>query len=212
MLPHSETELMTIINLAIDAISDEQRELLAQKWLTMPNNTAETITQEVVPYRELTDLINQPDSYNKILSVTFFDEEHFILLTPVDDEQTSFLAIIVAKDSVFAESKSKVNISIFITSLCLLLFVPFSWWFSGPIVKPIKLLALENEKIKNRQYEEVVKVKSNIKEIDELASSLFEMSVSIKDHELKQEELMDSFIKLIAQTIDDKSAYTGGAL
>ena len=36
------------------------------------------------------------------------------------------------------------------------------------------------------------------------------MSVSIKDHELKQEELMDSFIQLIAQTIDDKSAYTGG--
>jgi HD-GYP domain-containing protein (c-di-GMP phosphodiesterase class II) len=36
------------------------------------------------------------------------------------------------------------------------------------------------------------------------------MSVAIKDHELKQQELMDSFIQLIAQTIDDKSAYTGG--
>jgi len=210
LLPHSKTELMAIINLAIEAISDKQRELLAQKWLMMPSDSAKKMTQEVVPYQELTELVKQTSSYNRILSTTFAGKEHFMLLTPVDDKQSSFLAIIVPKDSVFAESIAKVNISILITSLCLLLFIPFSWWFSGPIVKPIKLLALENEKIKNRQYEDVVKVESNIKEIDELASSLFEMSVSIKDHERKQEELMDSFIQLIAQTIDDKSAYTGG--
>ncbi|RWS45339.1 hypothetical protein CKA55_13360, partial [Arcobacter suis] len=40
--------------------------------------------------------------------------------------------------------------------------------------------------------------------------SLHSMSVSIKEYELKQEELMDSFIKLIASAIDAKSKYTGG--
>jgi HD-GYP domain-containing protein (c-di-GMP phosphodiesterase class II) len=77
-------------------------------------------------------------------------------------------------------------------------------------VRPIKLLSIENEKIKNRQYENVSLISSNIKEIDALATSLVDMSLAIKDHELKQQELMDSFIELIAQTIDDKSAYTGG--
>ena len=130
---------MAIINLAIDAISDRQRELLAQKWLMMPSDSAKKMTQDVVPYQELTELVKQTSSYNKILSATFASKEHFMLLTPVDDKQSTFLAIIVPKDSVFAESRAKVNISILITSLCLLLFIPFSWWFSGPIVKPIKL-------------------------------------------------------------------------
>ncbi len=36
------------------------------------------------------------------------------------------------------------------------------------------------------------------------------MSNAIKNHEQKQQQLQDSFIQLIAQTIDDKSPYTGG--
>ncbi len=39
---------------------------------------------------------------------------------------------------------------------------------------------------------------------------MVEMVEAIKAHEIAQRELMDAFIQLIAQAIDDKSAYTGG--
>ncbi len=68
----------------------------------------------------------------------------------------------------------------------------------------------ENKKIKNREFEKVVKVDFYILEVNELSESLFDMSKSIKDYQLSQRELMDSFIKLIATAIDDKSKYTGG--
>lgn len=55
----------------------------------------------------------------------------------------------------------------------------------------------------------MTKVATNIKEIDALAVSLVEMSSAIQHHEKSQIELMDAFIQLIAQTIDDKSPYTG---
>ncbi|MGS0730013.1 HD-GYP domain-containing protein, partial [Shewanella sp. 0m-11] len=42
------------------------------------------------------------------------------------------------------------------------------------------------------------------------AHSMMDMSSAIKAHEENQKELMESFIKLIAQAIDDKSPYTAG--
>lgn len=207
MLHESQTELMTIINLAIDNISEKQKDLLKAKWFTQSKKQTK---QGVVPYAELIALADNAPLHGQLVSLVINDIDSFIYLTPINLSETEFLAIIVARETIFATSNAKIKLSIIITSICLLLVLPVSWFFSSPIVKPIKLLALENEKIKNRQYEAVDFVKSNIKEIDELASSLVEMSVAIKDHELKQQELMDSFIQLIAQTIDDKSAYTGG--
>lgn len=207
VLHKSQTELMTIINLAIDNISAKQKEAIKAKWFTQ---NGEQTKQAVVPYSELIDLAKSTSLHGQLVPLLINDIESFIYLTPVNQSKTEFLAIIVPRKTIFASSTAKVKLSILITSVCLLLVLPVSWIFSSPIVKPIKLLALENEKIKNRKYEKVDLVKSNIKEIDELASSLVEMSNAIKSHELKQQELMDSFIQLIAQTIDDKSAYTGG--
>lgn len=207
MLHDSQTELMTIINLAIDNISEKQKSALKAKWFTQSKAQSK---QGVVPYAELISLADNTLRHGQLVPSVINDIESFIYLTPTNFNETEFLAIIVPRETILAPSAAKVKLSIIITTICLLLVLPVSWIFSSPIVKPIKLLALENEKIKNRKYEEVNLVKSNIKEIDELAYSLVEMSVAIKDHELKQQELMDSFIQLIAQTIDDKSAYTGG--
>jgi HD-GYP domain-containing protein (c-di-GMP phosphodiesterase class II) len=68
----------------------------------------------------------------------------------------------------------------------------------------------QNTKIKRRQYDEVTIERSNIKELDQLGASLAEMSASIKQHEKQQATLLESFVELIAQAIDDKSPYTAG--
>lgn len=209
-LKHSETELVDILNRAIALITPTQKSILAQKWLSLDAINSKNTQQAVVPYAQLLALTEQPLAYGKLLPSTIEGIDSFIYLMPINTTQSEFLAIIVPSATIFASSTAKVKLSIIITTVCLLLILPISWLFSTPIVLPIKLLALENDKIKNREYDQVNRVVSHIKEIDALALSLVEMSSSIKDHEKKQEELMDSFIQLIAQTIDDKSPYTGG--
>jgi len=44
----------------------------------------------------------------------------------------------------------------------------------------------------------------------DLSSSLVSMSQSIQTYQKAQEELMDAFIRLLADAIDTKSPYTGG--
>lgn len=88
--------------------------------------------------------------------------------------------------------------------------LPLILYGSNLITKPISKIYVENEKIKNRKYDEVEKIDSFIVELNELSGSLLDMSKAIKTHEKNQEKLMDSFIKLIATAIDEKSKYTGG--
>ena len=209
MLHKSQKPLMDIINLAISHITPEQQLTLKNKWF-IAGAEAKAVKQGVVPYPELLSLANQPTAYGELNKALINGLEHFIYVTPISSQKDEFLAIVVPTSTVFFTSAAKVKLSIFITGICLLLVLPVSWLFSGPIVKPIKLLAIENDKIKNRQYGDVSLIQSNIKEIDSLAKSLVEMSHAIELHEQKQQELMDSFIQLIAQTIDDKSPYTGG--
>ena len=51
---------------------------------------------------------------------------------------------------------------------------------------------------------------SSILEIHYLANSMVDMSRSIEKHENSAKALMESFVELIAQAIDDKSPYTAG--
>ena len=97
-----------------------------------------------------------------------------------------------------------------VTTVFLLLLIPLSWFFANPIVLPIRQLAAENDKVRRRDYAQVARVRSRVLELDELSESMVNMVEAIKAHELAQRKLMDSFIELIAQAIDDKSAYTGG--
>jgi len=91
-----------------------------------------------------------------------------------------------------------------------LLALPLAFYLSSLIVKPIRSLMLENEKIKNRDFHQVKNIKTYIFELHELSDSLVSMSVSIQEYQEAQEKLLDSIIKVLADAIDSKSAYTGG--
>ncbi|WP_076416037.1 HD domain-containing phosphohydrolase [Shewanella sp. UCD-KL12] len=203
--------LITIINQAIKNITQEQRDALAAKWFA--HGELQSFTpQGTVPYEILIDKAADPKQQNQLISAKINGIEQFIFVTSFGDDtaaQDKF-AIVVPASVLLASSKEKVSQSIFITTLCLLLVLPISWFFASPIIRPIKALAIENEKIRQRRYDEVTNVSSSIEEIDELASSMSNMSESIQLYELNQKELMESFIKLIAQAIDDKSPYTAG--
>lgn len=134
--------------------------------------------------------------YYSSIKSDFKDKEHLYIITPVDTIMKPFL--------------EKIYYSFLITMLVLTLTIPLIMYITNTLVKPIKKLEDENEKIMKRDYDEVKLIDTKIQEYYDLSKSLYQMSISIKDFEQKQDELMDSFIQLIANAIDTKSKYTGG--
>lgn len=112
--------------------------------------------------------------------------------TPVASSDV-FVGILAPLDSVVGPFLSNVRLPIAITGAFLLLLLPLSWIFANPIVRPIRLLATENDKVRMREYDKVVRVNSRVKELDELSVSMVNMVAAVQAHELAQRELMDSF-------------------
>ncbi|MGS0674813.1 HD domain-containing phosphohydrolase [Shewanella sp. 125m-1] len=219
VMPAHRADIIEIINQALANITPAQIKALRAKWFG--EGVKQTLlTQGTVPFEALIDLAAEPENQQNLIRRELNGIEEFVYVTPFGDasagsEEPSagnqeYFAIVVPMEQLLATSIEKVQQSILLTSICLLIILPVSWLFSSPIIRPIKLLAIENDKIKNRQYDAVKRVESSITELDELAHSMMDMSSAIKAHEENQKELMESFIKLIAQAIDDKSPYTAG--
>ncbi|MDA7746424.1 hypothetical protein N8878_03735 [Psychromonas sp.] len=174
-----------------------------------PNNGQELAT---VPYPILTELSEKPENFHQLQAVTINNTDYYLYIAPMDKQygQNNYLAILISEKILLADSIKQIQTSIAISSICLILLLPLAWLFASPIVKPIKALAIETEKVKLRHYEQLQPISSNITEIQELNDSMVDMSQSIESYQAEQKQLMESFIQLIAQAIDDKSPYTAG--
>ncbi|WP_373017839.1 HD domain-containing phosphohydrolase [Thiomicrorhabdus sp.] len=214
MVSKNHPELAQIIETALANISKEQKKFLKNKWFNGMQSKVSSKAKSSVPYPQLMEMIMLPQSQNQLKPMKIKGQNSFVFLTNLSPENsahgTEYFAVVVPRKNVLSDSLNKVKLSILITSVCLIMLLPLSWLFATPIVVPIRALALENEKIKNRQYDEINPIRSHIIEINDLSSSMVDMSQSIKQHETELKELMDSFVRLIAQAIDDKSPYTAG--
>lgn len=165
-----------------------------------------------LPGNELIQLAASPERHGQLMESRIDEEPHLVYSAPTGPlaENPLFIGIVAPVREVVAPYLERVKLSIILTGLLLLLLLPLSWLFATPIVRPVRQLAIENDKVRRRQFDEVERVASHVREIDELSESMVEMVAAIRSYELAQRNLMDSFIRLIAQAIDDKSAYTGG--
>jgi HD-GYP domain-containing protein (c-di-GMP phosphodiesterase class II)/ABC-type amino acid transport substrate-binding protein len=210
MVPAGQPQLRKLIDKAIAAIGEEQFRHLEDKWLIFnPENSV--AFSNAVPDDSLVKIAANPDLQGQLLE-TRIDGETYLAYAASAGEMKNplYVGILTPLDTVVAPFQRKAKLSIGITAIFLLLLLPFSWAFANPIVRPIRQLAAENDKVQRREYDKVKRVSSRVKELDELSVSMINMVESIQAYELAQRALMDSFIELIAQTIDDKSAYTGG--
>ncbi|NQZ23050.1 MAG: transporter substrate-binding domain-containing protein [Colwellia sp.] len=212
MLLHAkDSELLPIINIALKNITAKQKSILGKKWLATKIDSS--INHSInVPYKTLITKAKQLTNHNSLMKEELPNGEHFIFISPISmsNNVKTYFAVVTPYDVIVGPSLAKVKISIIMTVLCLLLMLPLSYIFAVFIEKPIKRLVVQNNLIKRRKYDEVTTPFSHIKELDELANSLTDMASSIQQHENNQKQLMESFIKLIAQAIDDKSPYTAG--
>lgn len=110
------------------------------------------------------------------------------------------------------EKINQILIQTTIISLIIIFFIIVVTWYAlhRIVIAPVNKLKVLNRAIAEQHFEKVKPIESKIKEFHELSSSMCSMSQSIQDYQEAQKKLLDSFIKLIAEAIDDKSPYTGG--
>ncbi len=138
--------------------------------------------------------------------------KRFAMVTKMssDNGSNTYLGISVDRDEMLKPYLEKIVYGLVAALLLFLVSIPFVMFATSQIVRPINALMVENEKVRQRHFDEVVEVKTNIIELSRLSTSLVDMAKSIQAYQTAQKELMDSFIKLIAGAIDAKSPYTGG--
>lgn len=200
-----------LFNRAIAQVTAEQQQALEAKWFKDVMSVSAPNTG-MVPYPELITLAASANPSHPLQQVRLNGIDHFVHVVPFgpDHRAGEYFAVVVPVKSVLQPTLDKLTWAVVLTVGFLLLLLPIPWLLSTPIVRPIKALALENEKISQRAFADLSVPRSGIREIDELGQSLVTMSSSIQQHEANQIALMDSFIKLIAQAVDDKSRATAG--
>ncbi|CAA0124071.1 3'3'-cGAMP-specific phosphodiesterase 3 [Halioglobus japonicus] len=210
VVPADRPQLRQLIDKAIAALGEEQMNYLAEKWLE-PDESTGTSQSNIVPSDTLTRIAATPSLQGQLIETPLNDETYLAYAARTGEgENPLYIGILTPRDELVAPFLEQVRISIALTAVFLFLLLPLSWIFAKPIVRPIRQLALENDKVQRREFAKVKHVGSNVKELDELSRSMVSMVAAIQAHELEQRALMDAFIELIAQAIDDKSAYTGG--
>jgi HD-GYP domain-containing protein (c-di-GMP phosphodiesterase class II)/ABC-type amino acid transport substrate-binding protein len=203
--------LRALLDRAIEALGEPQYEYLASTWLDFDTTAAES-KSSTVPSEEMLLAATQHEMHGQLLESSHNGKEWLMYIAPAGDVETNplYVGIRAPESDVVAPYLEEVRFSIAVTAGLLVLVLPLSWLFATPVVRPIRQLAAENDKVRRREYDLVERVPSKIQELDELSESMVSMVESIRAYELAQRKLMDSIIQLIAQAIDDKSAYTGG--
>ncbi len=159
----------------------------------------------------LTEVLNKGQT-NQIVQYKKETDDKLTMVTTLSREQNSDTHIGISIDTnvMLAPYLNIIGYSLIIALVFLVFSIPFVLYMTSRIIKPIKALMQQNTKIKNRQFVDVKPIDSNIIELNDLSDSLVSMSQSIQAYQKAQQELMDSFVRLIAEAIDSKSAYTGG--
>ncbi|MGB1297838.1 MAG: HD domain-containing phosphohydrolase [Psychrobium sp.] len=201
--------LVEIIDLALAKFTPQMKAQLDKKWGVNQQKNVKPVTNGVVPYYQLITLARESQFHNQMTMLDINGISYFIYVKPMTDSKDTF-SVIMPVDKVLGESMLEIKWSIVITAICLLLMLILTGAFVSPIVAPIRKLSRQNQKIKQRKYSEVKYTPSSIIELEQLSRSMIEMAKSIEQHEKDQQNLLDSFIKIISQAIDDKSHYTGG--
>ncbi|MEZ8607056.1 HD domain-containing phosphohydrolase [Vibrio sp. 10N.239.311.G01] len=208
VLQSKHKQLLPIIDQAISKLSGEQLDALAKKWL---HDTGFN-TNTTVPYTELYDLTKEATVEGSMVRVELNGEIKHLYLKKIDtgEHYSEYFAVLIPESEVFSTVNKRLATSVGVTVLLMSLTLPIAWVFGAPIVHPIRQLEEETHKVKLRDYDNVTILDTRIKEVWELSVAVKDMAMEIKRHEQMQEAFVESFIKLIAQAIDDKSAYTAG--
>ena len=175
------------------------------------NKNTDIVSSSHTKHKHIKDGLLEAFQKNEPNKTHFFKKDGVGFLNiykPLDNNL--YLGIIVPSKPLYAPYVRSIQYSFSIAFLMLLVLIPIIFFVTNRIVKPIKELITENDKIKNRNFSEVKNINTNIIEFIELSQSFVNMSSSISTYQKAQADLLDAIVKLIAEAVDAKSHYTGG--
>jgi HD-GYP domain-containing protein (c-di-GMP phosphodiesterase class II) len=136
---------------------------------------------------------------------------YFVSKLQKSSGQNWYIASYVEKDIVTANIRNTLINSVIISFfIIIIIYFPIHYILQRFVTKPINELEVLTNEIAQNKYDNVKPVKTTIYEFHKLSTSIVSMSKSIQKYEKEQINLIDSFIKILAEAIDSKSAYTGG--
>ena len=202
MVDKNATRLCSILNKTLASLSDEAWRSLRKRWFS---GSTGTHGKNVLPRVLVRTLLAHQTG--RILRYREGEKHYFAILDAMDAH--TYLGITVDADKMLLPYKENLQYSLLIALALLLLALPVIFFSTNSIVKPIKALILENNRIKERRFSEVKPIDTYVIEFEALSDSLVSMSQSIQAYQASQEKLLDAMIKLVAEAIDAKSPYTG---
>jgi len=168
---------------------------------------ASSMKNHTMMQKEIMDNFSQKN-IKKIIKYNKDSKQYFAIYSRLKSKD-AYLGISLNSEKLFEPFLQNIKYSLSLSLIFLLLSIPIIFYATTIIVRPIKALIKENIKIKDRNFEEVQSIETNIIEFWDLSQSLLSMSKNIQSFQKSQEELLDSIVKLIAEAIDTKSHYTG---
>ncbi|WP_208638795.1 HD domain-containing phosphohydrolase [Vibrio rhodolitus] len=200
-------EIVQIIDLAINSISEEHRSELREKWFAQ-GATQSTFT--FIPYPEILDIGKKRSNGSNVQLTTINGVETYLYVAKLRELDSRYLAVVIPKSYIMAGVNEVALYSIGASLLVLLLLLPIAWQVARPISKPINQLREQVRLINQRHYSKVTRIHSRIEEIHQLGLSVMRGSHSLENFEKQQNLFFEAMIQLIARAIDEKSPYTAG--
>jgi len=165
------------------------------------------VGRELEIYRELI----RRGAQKEVVKYERNGETFFAMVIPLRlGGKETWLGLSVDEETMVAPYLELLRRELILAAFLLLLMLPLVHVTTRRIVRPIRALMAENEKVRQRRFDAVRRIETAIIEFDQLSRSLVEMSESLREYQEAQKNLLDAFIRLIADAIDAKSPYTGG--
>ncbi|NVJ62513.1 MAG: transporter substrate-binding domain-containing protein [Gammaproteobacteria bacterium] len=217
LAPKNNKVLIGMLNRAYKELEPNVKKELVEKWLTPDSSTGgaeESLAVGQLPTGELLTYAKNPYYHDQVLKLDFDGETHYVFVTAIkgfiDRKRKEYIALLISEEEAKYLYMNQVLFSMMLTLLVFMCLVPIVLVAVKLLVNPINDLIHENNKIRKRQFKKVKYIPSKIRELHQLSISMVSMSEAICEYEVSQKQLLDAFIKLIAQAIDEKSPYTGG--
>lgn len=136
---------------------------------------------------------------------------YFITTLPQISGKNWHIVSVIDKKVILADIQATMLNTLLISLLIIILtYFPIQYVLKKFVISPIKSLEFMTEEISKNRFDNLKPIKTIIYEFHELADSMINMASSIQKYEEDQRKLIDSFIKILAGSIDAKSPYTGG--
>jgi HD-GYP domain-containing protein (c-di-GMP phosphodiesterase class II)/ABC-type amino acid transport substrate-binding protein len=213
---HKDREMLnSILNKALKSLTEAERQAIDQRWEYPVCGKGSHCEGAVLSRDNVVEpvfLQGAQGEKSGLIRFKLEGAEYFGFSAALDDLNNSGhrLGLAESSDRFLRPFMEKVQISLNMALVVLVLAIPVILYVIRLILKPIRALMIENKKVAQRRYKDVRPVQTYIKELLHLSDSLIDMSASIQAYEKSQERLMDAFIELIADAIDAKSPYTAG--